>query len=102
MKKLILSIVIAAIGFAAAHAQDSTKVRKAPRAKFTAEQRAEMASKNMQQKLGLSDDQKQKVYALELDRIKKTDEWRKQDHEAMKGKMNDRKSFMKGSKDKLD
>jgi protein CpxP len=103
MKKLILSIAIVVIGFTAAHAQDSTRVRKAPRAtKFTAEQRAEMVSKTMQQKLALTDDQKQKVYQVELDRVKKNDEWRKQDENAMKGKMDERKAFLKASKDKMD
>ncbi|MBB2144772.1 hypothetical protein GM921_04710 [Pedobacter sp. LMG 31464] len=103
MRKLILSIAIVVIGFTAAHAQDSTRVRKAPRAaKFTAEQRAEMASKNMQQKLALTDDQKQKVYQVELDRVKKNDEWRKQDENAMKGKMDERKAFLKASKEKMD
>jgi protein CpxP len=103
MKKLILSIAIVVIGFTAAHAQDSTRVRKALRAtKFTAEQRAEMVSKTMQQKLALTDDQKQKVYQVELDRVKKNDEWRKQDENAMKGKIDERKAFLKASKDKMD
>ena len=98
MKKLILSIAIVVIGFTAVHAQDSTRVRKSPRAaKFTAEQRAEIVSKTMQQKLALTDDQKQKVYQVELDRVKKNDEWRKQDENAMKGEMDQRKAFLKVS-----
>jgi len=103
MKKLILSIAIVVIGFTAAHAQDSTRVRKAHNAaKFTAEQRAEMVSKTMQQKLTLTDDQKQKVYQVELDRIKKNDEWRKEDKNAMNGKTEERKAFLKASKEKMD
>ncbi|MFI5453178.1 hypothetical protein ACHMWN_13590 [Pedobacter sp. UC225_61] len=103
MKKLILSIAIVVVGFTAAHAQDSTRVRKAHNAtKFTAEQRAEMVSKTMQQKLTLTDDQKQKVYQVELDRIKKNDEWRKDDKNAMNGKTEERKAFLKASKEKMD
>ncbi|MFD0941257.1 hypothetical protein [Pedobacter boryungensis] len=103
MKKLILSIAIVVIGFTAVHAQDSTRVRKTNKTvKFSAEQRAEMASEAMQQKLALTDDQKQKVYQLELDRVKKNDEWRKQDENTMKGKMDERKAFLKESKEKMD
>ncbi|MFA6277171.1 MAG: hypothetical protein WC622_10510 [Pedobacter sp.] len=103
MKKLILSIAIVVIGFTSVYAQDSTRVRKAPKAaKFTAEQRAEMASKTMQQKLALTDDQKQKVYQVELDRIKKNDEWRKEDKTTVNGKTEERKAFLKASKEKMD
>ncbi|WP_208646835.1 hypothetical protein [Pedobacter jejuensis] len=102
MKKLILTMAIAVMGFTAAFAQDSTKRARRPMANLTAEQRAEKATGMMDKKLSLTADQKQKVYAIELDRAKKADAFRTEDRAAMKGKMKDRKAEMEKSKAELD
>lgn len=69
---------------------------------LTVEQRAEKAATTMQKRLSLTDEQKQKVQKIELDRIKKNQEWRKQDEKAMKSKMEERKAFMTSSKEKIE
>ncbi len=101
MKKLIYTIALVAMGMTASYAQ---KAGPGPggREKGTPEQRAEKAATALQTKLNLTADQKQKVQALELERIKKNDEFRKKDDQEMKAKMEERKTFMKASKDKMD
>jgi len=95
-------MAIAVMGFTAVLAQDSTRRAKRPMVNLTAEQRAERATGMMEKKLNLSAEQKQKVYAVELDRAKKMDAFRKEDRAAMKGKMKDRKAEMEKSKAELD
>jgi len=94
MKKLLYTVALVVMGITASYAQKQEKL--------TAEQKADRAATVMQQKLSLTADQKQKVQLIELDRIKKNEEWRKLDEVAMKGKMDERKAFMKASKDKID
>lgn len=96
MKKLFYTVALVVMGVTASYAQ------KAERPKLSAEQRAEKAATAMQKKLSLTDDQKQKIQQIELDRIKKNDEWREQDMGAMKGKLEERKAFAKANKDKID
>ncbi len=100
MKKILYTVAFVVMGITASYAQKPG--RDQAREKLTAEQRAEKAATAMQQKLSLTADQKQKVQQIELDRIKKNDEWRKLDENAMKGKMEERKAFAKASKDKMD
>ena len=95
-------MAIAVMGFTAVLAQDSTRRAKRPMVNLTAEQRAERTTGMMEKKLNLTAEQKQKVYAIELDRAKKTDAFRKEDRAAMKGKMKDRKAEMEKSKAELD
>lgn len=102
MKKLILTMAIAVMGFTAVFAQDSTKRAKRPMANLTVEQRAEKATGMMEKKLNLTAEQKQKVYAIELDRAKKMDAFRTEDRAAMKGKMKERKADLEKSKADLD
>lgn len=99
MKKILYTIALIVMGITASYAQ---KRERAGRENLTAEQRAEKAAVALQQKLSLTADQKQKVQQIELDRIKKNEEWRKTDENAMKGKFEERKAFMKASKDKMD
>jgi protein CpxP len=66
MKRLFFTLAIAALGFSGAYAQTST-----PKQKLTAEQKAEKSSAKLQKELALTADQKQKVYAIELDKFKK-------------------------------
>jgi protein CpxP len=98
MKKIFYTIALVVMGITASYAQ---KRERAGRENQTPEQRAEKAATALQQKLSLTADQKQKVQVIELDRIKKNEEWRKADENAMKGKMEERKTFMKASKDKM-
>ena len=96
MKKLIYTVAFVVIGFTASYAQ------KPNRENLTPEQRAEKAATAMQQKLNLSAEQKSKVQQLELERIQKAEDWRKNDQGAMKAKMEERRAYMKASKEKMD
>jgi Spy/CpxP family protein refolding chaperone len=96
MKKIILTVAIALTAFTASYAQ------KGDRTQLTPEQKAEKVATNLKEKLSLSDDQKSKVYQLEVDRMKKAAEWRKDNHEAMKSQMEERKAFMKENDEKLE
>ncbi len=102
MRKLILTMAIAVIGFTAVFAQDSSKRIKRPMAKFTAEQRAKRATGAMEKKLNLTAEQKTKVYTLELDRAKKMDAFRSEDKSAMKGRLKDMKADREKSNADLD
>ncbi|TCD00693.1 hypothetical protein EZ449_20230 [Pedobacter frigidisoli] len=103
MKKAILTIAIAVMGFTAAFAQDSTrKMRKPMQPKMTAEQRAEKVTARMEKQLSLTADQKTKIYAIELDNAKKMDAWRSADKGDMKGKMKERKAAIDEQKAKID
>lgn len=68
MKRLFLTLAIAAIGFTGAYAQTAT-----PKDKQTAAQKAEKSTAKLQKELSLSADQKQKIYAIELDKYKKAE-----------------------------
>ncbi|TKB98388.1 Spy/CpxP family protein refolding chaperone [Pedobacter cryotolerans] len=96
MKKLIYTAAFVVMGITASYAQ------KPNRENLTPEQKAEKAATAMQQKLSLTADQKAKVQVLELERIQKAEEWRKNDQGAMKNKMEERKTYMKASKEKMD
>jgi protein CpxP len=96
MKKIILTVAIALTAFTASYAQ------KGDRNQLTPEQKAERVATNLKEKLSLSDDQKSKVYQLEVDRMKKSAEWRRDSQEAMKSKMESRKAFMKENDEKLE
>ncbi|NTE01178.1 hypothetical protein G6M26_02520 [Agrobacterium tumefaciens] len=102
MKKAILTIAIAVMGFTAAFAQDSSRTARKQMPKMTAEQRAEKATSRLEKKLSLTADQKTKIYAVELENAKKMEAWRKTDHSDMKGKMDERKTAMKEQKAKID
>ena len=77
MKKIVLTLVMVAAGIAGTYAQNV-------KAKFTPEQKAEKSTAKLQQELSLTADQKQKIYAIELDKFKKTDEWHKKSSEVRK------------------
>jgi|GEM_PF-1262969 len=70
--------------------------------KINPEKRAEMTANAMQKRLNLSDEQKQKIQQIELDRIRKSDEWRKQDEKAIREKMEARQAFAKIQREKMD
>ena len=100
MKKLLYTLALVVIGFTTSYAQRPG--RQNGRAHATPEVRAEKAASAWQQKLNLTADQKLKIKQIELDRIKKNDDWRKSDQAAMKNKMEERKTFMKQNKDKVE
>lgn len=103
MKKLIYTIALVAMGMTASYAQNgSPGGRPRERERGTPEERAEKAATALQAKLTLTADQKQKVKAIELERIKKNDEFRKKDEAEMRAKMEQRQAAMKASNDKLD
>lgn len=95
MKKIILTVAIALTAFTASYAQKDNKP------KLTPEQRAEKVASNLKTKLALSDEQQKKVYQIEVDKMKKAEEWRKANHEAMKSKREERQAFMKANDAKL-
>jgi protein CpxP len=96
MKKIILTVALAVTALTASYAQKQDKVHLTP------EQKAEKVATNLKTKLALSDEQKTKVYQVEVDRMKKSEEWKKATHEAMKAKSEDRKAFMKANDEKLE
>lgn len=99
MKKFIYTVAFAVMGITASYAQHPGKPGKE---EGTPEQRAEKHATAMQTKLNLTADQKAKVQAIELERIQKGDEWRKKDNADRKSTMDERKAFMKASKEKMD
>ena len=102
MKKAILTIAIAVMGFTAAFAQDSTRRAKKQMPKLTAEQRAEKATSRLEKELNLTADQKKKIYAVELENAKNMETWRKAEEGARKGKMDERKVVLDKQKAKID
>lgn len=100
MKKLLYTLAFIVIGFTTSYAQRPG--RQNGREQATPEVRAEKAASAWEKKLNLTADQKSKIKQIELDRIKKNDEWRKRDQAVMKNKMEERKTFMKQNKDKVE
>jgi len=99
MRRLIYTVALVVMGMTASYAQHAGP---AGRERGTAEERAEKAATALQARLDLTAEQKQKVQAIELERIKKNDEFRKKDDVDLKAKMEERKAFMKVSKEKMD
>ncbi len=102
MKKAILTIAIAVMGFTAAFAQDSTRRPRKQMPKLTAEQRAEKTAARLEKELNLTADQKKKIYAVELENAKKMETWRKADQGDRKGKMEERKADLDKQRGKID
>lgn len=95
MKKIILTVAIAVTAFTASYAQ------KAERVKITPEQRAERTVAQLQTKLALTNDQKAEIYKIEVEKLKKQENWPKEGQADMKKKMEARKAEMKESEEKL-
>lgn len=96
MKKLFLTLAIAAIGITSVFAQNT------PKQKLTPEQKAETNTARLQKELALTADQKQKVYTLELEKFKQTEEWHKKSHEDRKAQKEQYKALKDASDAKLD
>ncbi|WP_158799636.1 hypothetical protein [Pedobacter sp. L105] len=97
MKRIFLTLAIAAIAFTGSFAQ-TTGSTKQP----TAEQRAEKATAALQKKLTLSADQKSKVYAIELDKFKKAGALHNNSSESKKAKKGEHKEIKKATDAKLE
>ena len=95
MKKILLTLAIVAAGFTATYAQHPDKP------KFTPEQKAQKSTEHLQKELALTADQKQKVYAIELDKFKQTEAWHKKDHDAKKAMHDQHKAFKDETDTKL-
>jgi protein CpxP len=96
MKKIILTVAIAVTALTASYAQKGNK------AELTPEQKAEKMATKLKTKLSLTDEQKTKVYQVEVDRMKKAEEWHKANKEAMSSKKEERQAFMKQNDEKLE
>lgn len=80
MKTIVLTLAIAFIGLTSTFAQNTGKQ------KMTPEQRAEKSTAKLEKELTLTTDQKQKIYAVELDKYKQTEAWHKQSSADRKAK----------------
>lgn len=96
MKKILLTLAIAVAGFTATYAQDAVK------AKMTPEQKAEKSTAKLQKELSLTTDQKQKIYAIELDKAKKSEAWHAKSKDARKEMKTQHDALKKETDAKLD
>ncbi|TDG34994.1 DUF4890 domain-containing protein [Pedobacter changchengzhani] len=101
MRKVILTMAIAVMGFTAAFAQDASK-RKMDMQKFTPEQRAERSTAMLDKKLSLSADQKTKIYQINLDRANKVEAMRNTAEDGKKGRGKQMKADMDASNNQLE
>lgn len=96
MKRIVLTLAIAFIGLASSYAQGTGKQ------KMTPEQRAEKSTAKLEKELSLTADQKQKVYAVELDKYKQTEAWHKQTSADRKAKRDQHMASKKETDAKID
>jgi len=95
MKKIILSLAIAVSAITAGYAQTTDRKPVQP------PQRAERVASQLQQKLSLTDAQKAEVYKIEVEKLKKQADWRKERSKEMKKVSEARKAEMQASEEKL-
>ena len=88
------AIVISAITISFAQ-RDKNQEQKTP------EQRAQAITNNMEKKLALTADQKEKVYKINLERAKKMTEFRNEQMEDRKKHMDTRKTLLEESDNKI-
>lgn len=96
MKKILLTLAIVIAGFTATYAQDAGKT------KMTPEQKAEKSTAKLQKELSLTADQKQKIYAIELDKAKKSEVWHAKSKDARKEMKAQHDALKKETDAKLD
>ncbi|MGY3052323.1 protein CpxP [Pedobacter sp. UYEF25] len=72
MKNIMLTAVLAMVGFGGAFAQTSIDNKSPKSAKYTIEQRAQKATDELDKKLMLTPDQKAKIYQVELSKLNKS------------------------------
>lgn len=95
MKRLLLTLAIAAIGFTGSYAQDT------PKDKMTPAQKAEKSTAKLQKELSLSADQKKKIYAIALDKANKSEEWHKKNKDAKKAQKAQHDALKKSTDDQI-
>jgi len=96
MKRLFLTLAIAAVTLTASYAQHGHKE------KLTPAQRAEKSTAKLEKELALTADQKQKVYTIELDKAQKSEEWHKKNQEARKAQRDQHTAVKKATDSQLD
>jgi protein CpxP len=97
MKRLFLTLAIAVLGLTAGYAQTS-----AGKTKVTPAQKAEKSTAKLQKELSLTADQKEKIYAIELDKFQKAERMHKSGHEAKEAQKDQHKAIKKETEAKLD
>lgn len=110
MEKICLTIIaILAVSFGYAQQAPATKVESQIPAKISNAQKADQIVAEYQQKIALTDAQKQKLKQVELERLNKLEEWQKKDQEenkalmdARKVKMDERQAFNKSNRESFD
>jgi len=96
MKRIVLTLAIALIGLTSSYAQTAGKQ------KMTAEQKAEKSTAKLEKTLTLNADQKQKVYAIELDKYKQNEAWHKESSADRKAKKDQHIASKKETDTKID
>jgi Spy/CpxP family protein refolding chaperone len=106
MKKIMITagLLIGLIG--ASYSQDAPlrkgdKAVQAHREMKSAEERAKMSANALEKKLNLTPEQKEKVYALQLERINKMEKLQKAAIAYRKNQMEKRKELMADGKEKM-
>ena len=97
MKRLFLTLAIAAIAFTSSYAQTGTHKEK-----LSPAQKAEKSTAKLQKELALTADQKQKIYAIELDKFNKSEALHKPGHDAKKAQKDQHDVIKKETDAKLD
>jgi len=96
MKRIVLTLAIAIIGLTSSYAQTAGKQ------KMTAEQKAEKSTAKLEKTLTLTADQKQKIYAVELDKYKQSEARHKQNSADRKAKRDQHITLKKETDAKID
>ena len=101
---IIAGLLIGLVG--ASYSQDAPlrkgdKAVQAHREMKSAEERAKMSANALEKKLNLTPEQKEKVYALQLERINKMEKLQKAASAYRKNQMEKRKELMADGKEKM-
>jgi hypothetical protein len=106
MKKMFYILALVALGATSSFAQQRVfEGRKDKviniKTQISPEERANRRVAQLEKKLNLNADQKVKIKQIELDRIKKQEEWRKEDRAIAQKRLESRKVFFNASKNKV-
>lgn len=97
MKRLFLTLAIAAFAYTSNYAQTGND-----KDKLSPAQKAEKSTAKLQKELILTADQKQKIYAIELDKFNKSEALHKSGHDAKKAQKDQHDAIKKETDAKLD
>ena len=106
MKKIVITAGLLIGLVVASYSQDAPlrkgdKAVQAHREMRSAEERAKMSANVLEKKLNLTPEQKEKVYALQLERINKMEKLQKAASAYRKNQMEKRKELMADGKEKM-